>query len=169
LLCIGSYTHEESHIDLVKLSSFSSVRFIHAEACSLNTTTKKIMCSDGRPPISYDVLSIDIGITPKPLENGLQSFENITPVKPIDKFDARFRAILQRILEANQAADRPTTPFRVVVVGGGAGGCELCFALHYRLANEMRKLGKDPAIIEMTLATEGDKILSLHSRYHPFC
>jgi selenide,water dikinase len=134
---------------------------VHAEACALNVATKKINCSDGRPPISYDVLSIDIGITPKPLENGLHAYQNITPVKPIDKFDNRWQQILVRII----AAERSTTaPFRVVVVGGGAGGCELTFALYYRLANEMMRLGKDPCDVQVVLVTEGGTLVRSHSR-----
>lgn len=160
------YSHEESHIDLIKLCSFASVRFIHAEACGLDTVNKKIMCKDGRPPIVYDVLSIDIGITPKRLQNDMDSFENIAAVKPIDKFDHRWNKIRQRILES--AGNATDSPIRVVIVGGGAGGCELCFAVHYRLTNELIKLGKDPSSFSISLVTEGDGILRGHSRWAKF-
>ncbi|CAN0545490.1 unnamed protein product, partial [Ectocarpus sp. 12 AP-2014] len=35
----------------------------------LDTNKRLIHCKDGRPPIRYDVLSIDIGSTPKFVES----------------------------------------------------------------------------------------------------
>ena len=63
----GSYTWRECHIDLVKLAAFANARVIHAEACGLDTGAKRVHLN-GRPPIAYDVLSIDIGSAPKPVE-----------------------------------------------------------------------------------------------------
>ena len=61
----GFYTHEEAHIDLGKLCQFGSVRLIHSEVNNIDIYTKLIYCKDGRPPIHYDVCSIDIGIAPR--------------------------------------------------------------------------------------------------------
>lgn len=63
----GMYTREECHIDLHRLCSRYGVRFIHSEVCSLDTAKKTVQLADGRPPLPYDVLSIDIGISPQRL------------------------------------------------------------------------------------------------------
>ena len=63
----GAYTWRECHIDLACLAAFANARLVHAEACGIDTAAKKVMLK-GRPPISYDVLSIDIGSAPKPVE-----------------------------------------------------------------------------------------------------
>ena len=62
----GAYTWRDAHIDLAKLASFANARLVHAEACGLDTERKQVLLT-GRPPISYDVLSIDIGSAPKPV------------------------------------------------------------------------------------------------------
>ena len=55
----GLYTRSECHIDLAKLCAFSNCRMIHAEAVHVDAETKQVFLK-GRPPVSYDVLSIDI-------------------------------------------------------------------------------------------------------------
>jgi len=58
----GHYTREECHVDVSKVTSFGGVNLILAEVCQLDTDNKLIYCKDGRPPIHYDVISIDVGI-----------------------------------------------------------------------------------------------------------
>ena len=42
----GYYSHEECHIDLVKLCGFANIRLIHGEACDINVYEKKIYLKD---------------------------------------------------------------------------------------------------------------------------
>jgi len=159
----GFYTREESHIDLGRLCSFAGVRLVHAEACGLDVVEKVVHCKDGRPPIRYDVVSLDIGITPKahPGSGGLGGDVGITAVKPIDSFAARWEVILQRCLAAET-----TRKMNVVVVGGGGGGVELAFAVHQRLHSELRKAGHDrPSdLVVVTVLQRGPRVMSGH---HP--
>lgn len=60
---------QECHIDLRKMARFADVGLVHTEAVGLDTNKRLIHCKDGRPPIRYDVLSIDIGSTPKFVES----------------------------------------------------------------------------------------------------
>ena len=155
----GYYTREESHIDLGRLCSFSGVRLLHAEACGLDATEKLIYCKDGRPPIRYDIVSIDVGISPRPLPKVLSaSNPSITAVKPIDGFAARWECILQRALEV-----QPGVAVRIVIVGGGGGGVELCFAVHHRLGQELQRAGKDRAQVAVAIVQRGGTLMASHN------
>lgn len=59
---------QECHIDLQKMARFAGVDLVHTEAVGVDVEKRVIRCKDGRPPIRYDVLSIDIGSTPKFVE-----------------------------------------------------------------------------------------------------
>jgi selenide, water dikinase len=156
----GHYVREECHVDLAKLCSFAGVNMIHAEACKLDVKRNLIYCRDGRPPIHYDVLSIDVGIAPKPLPQEFkETVSNITPVKPIDGFAARWDFILARVLAADNDAS-----IRLAVVGGGAGGVELCFAIQYRLHKDMIDRGKDPSKLRISIYNRGKTLMSSHNR-----
>lgn len=52
-----------------KMARFAGVGLVHAEAVGLDLSKRLIHIKDGRPPIRYDVLSIDIGSTPKFVES----------------------------------------------------------------------------------------------------
>lgn len=156
----GHYTREECHVDLAKLCSFAGVNMVHAEACKLDTNKRLIYCKDGRPPIHYDVLSIDVGIAPKPLPQIFKENRfNITPVKPIDGFASRWDVILARVLAVAEESS-----MRIALVGGGAGGVELGFAMHHRLHKEMEALGKDSSNLQITIYNRGKNLMSSHSR-----
>lgn len=51
------------------MARFAGVVLVHAEAVGLDVEKRLVHIKDGRPPIRYDVLSIDIGSTPKFVES----------------------------------------------------------------------------------------------------
>src|SRR5471030_606619 len=57
----GLYTSDQAHIDLVRLAAATGTRVIHAEATGLDRENKRVLLA-GRPPIAYDLVSIDVGI-----------------------------------------------------------------------------------------------------------
>lgn len=134
----GMYTREECHIDLPCLATFANARLIHAEACGIDLAQRRVLLK-GRPPVSYDVLSIDIGSAPQPVPSqpteggtaggGTAPLASITPVKPIDGFCARWDVIVRRVQQQQLPGGAPV---RLVVVGGGAGGVELALAVQAR-------------------------------------
>ena len=146
---------------------FAGVRLIHAEVSGLDVFKKVVQCKDGRPPIRYDVLSLDIGIAPIPLpgiwEGAAQN--SITPVKPIDSFATRWDAILKKVLHnANEGtAGEKSSPYHLRIIGGGGGGVELAF-FHYRLHTELSNLGATAARkrLKISVIHRGCTLMSQH-------
>nr|MDJ0832887.1 selenide, water dikinase SelD [Gammaproteobacteria bacterium] len=54
--------------------------------------------------------------------------------------------------------------FRVVVVGGGAGGVELALSTQHRLRQELTVNGDDPSRLTYTLLTASDSIMYMHNQ-----
>ena len=111
----GEYSFDQAHIDLAPLTSAAAARLILAEATGIDLTARSVTVPD-RPPIGFDLLSIDVGGIPAMPEGGG------IPVKPIGQF-------LDRL--ANLETDLPDGA-RIAVVGGGPAGSELALALARR-------------------------------------
>ena len=103
--------------------------------CAVFQDRRILFCS--RPSLPYDVLSIDIGITPA-ASSIPGAAQHTVPVKPIDKFVGRFDSLLEAVRGSSKA-------LHVCVVGGGAGGVELALALQYRLMMEREAAGSSLA------------------------
>ena len=115
----GHYSREMLEIDLVRLARFAGARMIFGRAVGIDRDTRLIQVT-GRPDISYDFASFDIGITSDMPD--LPGFpEHGIAAKPLGPFADRWRAHLER--EAGP----------VVVIGGGVAGVELALAMHHAL------------------------------------
>lgn len=146
----GLYDHDAAHIDTGPLSRFANARLYHSEVIGLDLAGRRVICRN-RPPVPYDVLSINIGSTPSARHiPGVA--EHAIPVKPIDGFIERFEAAHARVLKAEGRA-------RIGVVGGGAGGVELLLSLHRRLTRDVAAAGFTPSGLTFTLITSSDEIL----------
>ena len=77
----GHYSYDEVHIDLSRLALFAGARFFRDEAMGLDRNNRKVLCRN-RPPVPYDLLSINIGSTPQ-MSNVAGAAEYAVPVKPI--------------------------------------------------------------------------------------
>jgi selenide,water dikinase len=150
----GHYSYDEVHIDLARLAQFAGARFYRAEAVGLERGAGKVLCRN-RPPVPYDLLSINIGSTPE-MANVAGAEQYAVPVKPIHGFDGRWRSLLDRVRNHAGAT-------RIAVVGGGAGGVELALAMQYRLRNELRAAGRDPDDVGFHLLTSDADILPTHN------
>ena len=143
-LLAGHYRPEECHVDLGPLCRLAGARLIRAAASAVDASARLVHCA-GRPPLGYDLLSIDVGSTPVvgaiagAAQHGL-------PVKPVDQLLARL-ASFELLPAIGQRR-------HVVVVGGGAGGVELCLALRHRLA---------AAELRFALVADSETILPNHA------
>ncbi len=116
----GRYGWDDIHIDLGSLCRFAGARLILDEAVALDMRASAVRCRN-RPPLRFDLLSINCGATPAtPLDAG-------APVKPIGQFLPAWDALRGRV----QAGER------LVFVGGGAGGLELALAARCSLPGDV--------------------------------
>ena len=107
----GWHEWEDLHIDLGPLCRFAGARLINGEAAGLDLDGNRVHC-EGRPPLRFDLLSINCGAVPDaPAGAGV-------PVKPIGGFLPAWEAAKKNVRAGDQ----------LVFVGGGAGGVELALA-----------------------------------------
>ena len=131
----GHYSFDEVHIDLGRLAAFAGARLVHDAVIGIDRQNQRVICRQ-RPPVPYDLLSINIGSTPQVQQvEGAQTLA--VPVKPIAQFNQRWLQLLAKVREWR---GRMT----VAVVGGGAGGVELLLSMQYRLRHELKALGRNP-------------------------
>nr|WP_279585921.1 selenide, water dikinase SelD [Thiohalophilus thiocyanatoxydans] len=150
----GHYDYDECHIDLGPLARFAGARLYHAEVESLDLDNK-IVHAAGRPPIGYDILSVNTGSRPSSVDiPGVDDFA--LSVKPIDVFLNKWDQLIEQV----RAGKRP---FRIVVVGGGAGGVELALATQLRLQTILKAAGKDPENVVYTIISASDDIMHMHN------
>lgn len=147
----GHYNFDEAHVDLRPLCQFASVRLFHDRAIRIDTENKQVICSN-RPPVKYDLLSINIGSRPD-INSVPGAAEFTTPVKPINRFVDHWHRMLKRVL------GQPG-PHRIAVVGGGAAGVEILLAIQYRLEQELDKKNRQSEQLEFHLVSKSSRLLS---------
>ena len=151
----GHYQREDLDIDLVRLARHAGARFVHGAAYRLDLTIKTVVVA-GRPPIQYDIASIDVGV-----HSQLADIEGVTDhaaaVKPLGKFASAWAAFLE--------AARPG-PASIVVIGGGVAGTEIALAMAHRMPNALITIVDQASAPLQELATRERKTLlrALHAR-----
>ena len=122
-LVAGHYAYDQIHIDLAPLVQFAGARLYHDEAVGLDLENRAVRCRS-RPPVPYDVVSIDIGVTPALKAIGAR--EHALPVRPISALVRRWESLRERVHRASR-------PLQIAVVGAGAAGVELTLAIQFAL------------------------------------
>ena len=123
----GHYRFDDGNIDLRRLCRFAGARLIVDRAAGIDRAARQAVLA-GRPPLPYDLLSVDIGSVPE--AGGIAGAEHAIPLKPVPAF-------LRRWAEIEALADRRGGPVRIVVIGAGAGGVEATMALQYRINKQL--------------------------------
>ena len=150
-LVAGHYSFDEAHIDCGPLAHFAGARLVKAQACGIKVASKLLIC-DGRPPLPYDILSLDIGSQPATGDVPGAAGHAIA-VKPIDQFLRQFETLRSRVLAR-------AGPVRIALVGGGAGGVELILAVERRLRTDCAAQGRDASALSFSLVESAPAILA---------
>ncbi len=144
----GDYSADELEIDAVPLARRARARVVLAPATRIDPHARRIE-TQGRPPLSYDVASLDVGSDvrgadlPGVLEHALAT----RPIRGL------IDGLELRLAEVAPAGGRA---LQVVVVGGGAAGVELAFCLEARL----RRAARD---VEVSLVDAAAELLPAES------
>lgn len=112
-LLSGQYDADDASVDIRSMVERRGGRFIDGRATVLDVDRKRVVVDSGEE-LFYDVMSINVGSevsVPGEAGEGIPAF----PVKPV----SHFSELRHRILEWEG-----TSPMRLVIVGGGAAGCE---------------------------------------------
>jgi len=136
----GAYAPGENRIDIHRLVEEGGGSFIEDRVEEIHSESRELLLETG-DSVPYDAASISLGSETRAdvfADNGT----NAIRVKPIQ----HTAEIRRRLLSSG---DRPA---RVLVVGGGAAGCEVA-------ANALALLGRLDPGGEVTLAETGDSLL----------
>ncbi len=127
-LIAGHYTQDQILIDLVRLARFAQARFILDRVTGIDRDQRQLILQN-RAPISYDLLSLDIGIASDlPQVEGFAAHGNAA--KPLGDYAQKWAAFVARDL------DQPN----LVLIGAGVGGVELALASAHRLRAKFAKI-----------------------------
>lgn len=159
-LIADHYTFDEAHIDLAPLARFAGARFLVTSVSRIDPDQRLVYCADGRPPIAYDVLSVNTGSTPV-FDPALSLERTVIPVKPVSEFLIAWQGLKERVIA------EPSR--RVGIVGAGAGGIELLLSMQYALSRHTgsataARRGEGSGIFhaftrdEVVLKTHGDAV-----------
>lgn len=146
----GHYAFDDAHIDLRPLARFAGARLVHDEVVGIDSAARTVLCR-ARPALPYDVLSINIGSTPR-MDDMPGAESHGVAVKPINTFYARWQALAERTLASSGS-------LRIGVVGAGAGGVEILLAIQHRLRVLAAERGRALAGWEFHLISDSDRIL----------
>lgn len=117
----GHYEPEQDIVEPAPLIEAHGGHFVCDRAVAIDRTQRMVRLASGHS-LHYDWLSLNVG-SEVAVDQTVIGLENAWTVKPI--------ANLWRLRSRLEAwfAERPETPARVVVVGGGATGCEVALNL----------------------------------------
>ncbi|MEJ6402851.1 selenide, water dikinase SelD [Yoonia sp. 2307UL14-13] len=123
----GHYTRDELDIDLIKLARFAGARLINGAADGIDREAQTVHVP-GHPPIAYDTLAVDVGITSAmPALPGFA--QHGIPAKPLGTFASRWDAFRNTTQEP-----------QIAIIGGGVAGAELAMAMAYALRDKAPKV-----------------------------
>ena len=138
---VGGHSPEQDlYIDLGRLCQFAGADLVLATATAIDPGSSEIELRN-RPNLAYDYLSIDVGIEPA-LTDLAEFDEALVPVKPISGFMARFNLVYEQYRGGGAFA----------IVGAGAAGLELAFALNHRLGIKAEKNGLPKPVLYLCQA-----------------
>jgi selenide,water dikinase len=131
----GFYGYDECHIDLRSLAEFAGCQILIDRAIAIDINKNLVICQT-RPPVNFDLLSVDIGSTPATLSVP-GAAEYAIAAKPVPQFLASWNQLI------SERQNHPQKPLQIAIVGGGAGGVELALNMQSRLGKEQGRRNRE--------------------------
>ncbi len=122
----GQYRLDEAQMDVRALAARAGAAFIPDRVVRIDPRGRRLELA-ARPPLSYDLLSLDIGSQPAGAER-IAAGAAAVIVKPIEVAASGIQGAL--------AAPSPPAGKQIVIVGAGAGGVEIAFAAAVHMHRE---------------------------------
>ena len=156
----GLYTPEQTQLHLPPLAAYARLdAFVHDRVVDIDFDRKLIYLQgqqqqrDAPAPISFDVVSLDIGSTSRGYLSCPGASEYAIPTRPIDQLIRRLEEALH---EAKQQQQQQQA-VRLVVIGGGVAGVELALSVTSRWRKELP--AATTTTVECTILDRGDQLL----------
>ncbi len=154
----GHYGLAECGIDLVALANRARALVVRSRATLVNAAMREVICANGEI-LPYDVLSIDVGARLF-VGHATGVEEHAVAVRPLERFVEGWESVLSRARAGRMSA--------VSIVGGGAAGVELAFAMAHRFGKEagegaphVRILTDAPAVVPEYSAAARARLVGL--------
>ena len=144
----GTFSKENTQIDLLQLCKFANSRLIIDRVIGLNSK-KKYITLQNRPPIFYDTLSINTGGETE-LNSIIGAKKYGVPIKPISNLIQVFENIKSEINNYKN--------INFVIIGGGAGGIEIALSIKNYLNNQETLIEQ-----KVTLISKSKHLIDDHS------
>lgn len=143
----GWYDYETAHFDLASICQKAGIRFICDKVIGLDTKKKEISFQT-RPSMSFDFVSVNVGITPTPLRVADTDRDHFLSLKPISKLLSQWKLKIDEMLHNDSIQ-------KIALIGAGASSVEIAVIL--KLLNR-----KNPK--EITIYQKSSDLLRGHSR-----
>ena len=138
----GLYTEDEVRVDLQAWCRRTGIRFAQGRAVHIDRAGRTVSTEDGRR-FRADVMAVDVGAAnPHRAAAG-----PATQTKPLHHIEQ-----LARQLDRFERSRSDTPPFHLVIVGGGAAGCEVAMNVSARFAHRGDRF-------RLTLIDPGDRLV----------
>ena len=153
----GFYTYDETHIDLRRLAGFAGAQVYHDRVVGLDLNHNQVICRD-HPPVRFDALSINIGSTPAMLTvPGAADYA--IPAKPVPQLLNAWTQIVEAVQR------HPQRPLTLGIIGGGAGGVELCLNIQAKIHQLLTEAQQPTDNLRLHLWHRGTQLLPHHNRW----
>jgi selenide,water dikinase len=123
----GHYEIDDITLELSPLCNAAGVTFVQTAVARLDTAAREVHCANGAV-LGYDALSLDVGVEPA-VDGARGVSRHAVVVRPLERVVKGWTDLLVRAREGQVGA--------VTIVGGGAAGVEIAFAMEYRLRQEL--------------------------------
>ena len=152
---IAKHTNfENSHIDIVPLAKFANTNLINENINKIDFKNKKILFHH-RPPLQYDVVSINIG-SQAATYNIDNADKHAIKIKPIHTFLKYWDEHINEIPKWQGL-------YYITIVGGGTSSIEVILAMQYRIRKALEKKRRAFESVKYQIITSHDTILTKHN------